>query len=191
MSSNKKLERYSKFLSYVLRHRPGDIGIVLNEQGWVSVQDLITKTNDSKEFPGMELSLELVCEVVERDGKKRFSFSDDQTMIRANQGHSVSVDLGLPNSTPPINLFHGTVKDSLSSIREKGLLASGRHAVHLSADSHTAKIVGSRRGEAIILVIDSQAMHSDGHTFQCSENGVWLTERVPSKYIMNLSNEQT
>lgn len=183
MSSNKKLNRYGRFLTYVLRHRPGDIGISLDDRGWTNVQELITKTNNSAQFPGMRLSLELVKDVVENDDKNRFEFSNDESMIRASQGHSIKVDLGLQDVTPPARLFHGTVKSNLESIMTKGLIPGDRHAVHLSSDHSTAKVVGSRRGEAIILVVDSESMDKDGYKFQCSSNGVWLTQSVPSKYI--------
>ena len=180
MFSEKNKMNVSKFLSYVLRHKPEKIGIALSESGWVSVEELIEKTNKKG---GVVLNLQLLEEVVAEDKKGRYSFTEDKKLIRANQGHSVEVDLGLKNVVPPVVLYHGTVDKVLKKIKKNGLLPMSRHAVHLSKDVETAKVVGSRRGVAVILEINSKAMFADGYKFQCSENGVWLTSQVPPRYI--------
>lgn len=169
----------SKFLSLVLRHKPDTIGIVLDRNGWVSVEELLAKSADY----GLRLSRTELEEIVETNDKKRFAFSEDKTRIRANQGHSVEVELELEAAEPPERLFHGTVERFLGSIRTEGLKKMNRHHVHLSKDKETAEKVGDRRGEAIILTISSGDMFKDGHTFYLSENRVWLTDTVPVKYI--------
>ena len=169
----------SKFLSLVLRHKPDTIGIVLDRNGWVSVEELLAKSADY----GLRLSRTELEEIVETNDKKRFAFSEDKTRIRANQGHSVEVELELEAAEPPERLFHGTVERFLGSIRTEGLKKMNRHHVHLSKDKETAEKVGDRRGEAIILTISSGDMFKDGYTFYLSENRVWLTDTVPVKYI--------
>jgi putative RNA 2'-phosphotransferase len=178
--SAKSLTSTSKFLSLVLRHRPEVIGMQLDSEGWLPIDDLIANANRK----GNELSLELLHEVVASCDKKRFSLSDDGLRIRANQGHSVpDVELNLEPVTPPNQLFHGTVGKFIGSIRERGLLKRSRNHVHLSADIETAKKVGARRGEPVILTIRTQAMQESGHTFYLSANGVWLTDAVPTRFI--------
>lgn len=169
----------SKFLSLVLRHKPDTIGIVLDRNGWVSVEELLAKSADY----GVRFSRTELEEIVETNDKKRFAFSEDKTRIRANQGHSVAVELELEAAEPPEQLFHGTVERFLGSIRTDGLKKMNRHHVHLSKDKETAEKVGDRRGEAVILTINSGDMFKDGYPFYQSENGVWLTDAVPVKYI--------
>ncbi|MEM9644776.1 MAG: RNA 2'-phosphotransferase [Planctomycetota bacterium] len=179
MSDN--LTRIGKFLSLVLRHRPEAIGLQLDSQGWVPVDQLIRHANDR----GRQLSLEVVLEVVAKNEKKRFALSEDGLMIRANQGHSIAhVDLGLASQPPPQILFHGTVATFLDSIREHGLKKRSRNHVHLSVDSVTATRVGARRGKPILLTVQSRAMHDAGHLFYLSDNGVWLTEHVPPAFLI-------
>lgn len=190
MYSEKQKEKVSKFLSYVLRHKPQSIGISLLKGGWVSVTELLEKTNEHSAKNGFILDTNLLSLVVAEDNKGRYSFSEDKKLIRANQGHSLEVDLGLKNVVPPLNLYHGTVEKVLPLIKKGGLLPMSRHAVHLSKDIETAKIVGSRRGEAVILVVDSKSMFADGYKFQCSENGVWLTSEVPPRYIKFQNGEK-
>jgi putative RNA 2'-phosphotransferase len=167
-------KQLSKFLSLVLRHQPEKIGISLDEQGWTAVPILL---------PKMNITLAQLEYVVENNDKKRFVFNADQTQIRANQGHSVEINLGYLPSTPPSILFHGTAKRNLNSILEQGILKQARHHVHLSSDKNTAHTVGSRYGLPIVLMIDAQKMHDDGLLFYCSDNNVWLTDRVEAKYI--------
>lgn len=173
------LVRTSKFLSLILRHKPQEIGITLDEAGWVGIAELIEAANAN----GSRLDMDLLLRVVHENDKQRFAISADGTSIRANQGHSIEVNLGLTPTPPPMMLYHGTVARFLSSIREKGLVAGNRHHVHLSADPHTAEIVGRRRGEPIVLVIDAGQMANDAFQFYLSQNGVWLTVHVPVGYI--------
>jgi putative RNA 2'-phosphotransferase len=123
-------------------------------------------------------------QVVSSNDKRRFSFSEDGRMIRANQGHSVEVELGYEPQTPPQSLYHGTVGRFLPSIREQGLIKGARHHVHLSADHETAGKVGERRGRAVIIEVEAGRMHADRFLFYRSENGVWLTEHVPARYLI-------
>jgi putative RNA 2'-phosphotransferase len=169
----------SKYLSLVLRHNPAAAGVTLDAQGWVRVEDLLAgAARHGHSFTRTELA-----EVVEQNEKQRFAFSPDAQRIRANQGHSVSVDLGFTPETPPEVLYHGTVERFLTSIMERGLDKRSRQYVHLSLDVATARRVGGRRGEPVILRIAAGSMHSDGFCFYCSANGVWLAERVPPQYI--------
>jgi len=178
--SPKSLTSTSKFLSLVLRHQPEVIGMQLDPEGWLPMDELIANANRK----GNELSLEILHDVVASCEKKRFSLSDDGLKIRANQGHSVpDVELNLEPVTPPNQLFHGTVAAFIESIREQGLLKRSRNHVHLSADIETAKKVGARRGKPLILTIRAAAMHESGYSFYLSANGVWLTDAVPAQFI--------
>ena len=168
------LTKTSKFLSFVLRHNPQAIGLQLDEQGWASVDELIAAATER----GTKLSREMIRDVVATNDKKRFALSEDGSRIRANQGHSVKVDLGLEPVTPPEFLFHGTATRFMTSIRTQGLKPSGRHHVHLSPDRETALKVGSRHGVPVILRVEAGRMHAEGAVFYRSENGVWLTDRV-------------
>ena len=170
----------SKFLSLLLRHQPEVIGMQLDAEGWLPIDELIENANKQ----GKQLSLELLHEVVASCEKKRFALSEDGLKIRANQGHSVrDIELNLEAVVPPNVLYHGTVAAFLDSIREHGLLKRSRNHVHLSADVETAKKVGARRGKSVILTIRSEAMHQSGHSFYLSANGVWLTDAVPVSFI--------
>lgn len=173
------LVKTSKFLSYVLRHRPDSISLTLDSQGWASVQELLAKADAA----GTHITPEQLELVVADNDKKRFVLSEDKQRIRAAQGHSVEVDLKLKVKTPPPVLYHGTVDKFLDSIRKKGLVPGTRHDVHLSADKETATIVAARRGKPVILVIPTQPLLKDGYQFRQSDNGVWLLPAVPAKYI--------
>ncbi len=176
----KDLIAVSKFMSLVLRHRPNLIGVELDNEGWVPILDLL----DGAGRIGREISLEDVKQVVALDGKQRYALSDDGLYIRANQGHSVrGVNLSPQPRLPPARLYHGTVARFLDSIRKQGLLRQTRHHVHLSADVETAKKVGSRRGQPVVLTIATGEMHHSGLAFFLSENGVWLTDSVPVAFI--------
>ena len=172
--------RLSKFLSLVLRHDPSRIGITLDEAGWTDVDALLAACAAH----GVTISRPQLHELVATSDKQRYALSEDGTRIRANQGHSVPVSLGLPPTPPPETLYHGTVEAALPGIRDKGLVKGARHDVHLSADLETATKVGGRRGKPVILTIRAGAMADAGHVFYRSENGVWLTERVPPEFIM-------
>ncbi len=175
----KETTRISKLLSLVLRHAPEKIGLTLDSAGWVGVRELLDALAQHR-FP---VSLAQLEEVVATNTKKRFSFNEDGSRIRANQGHSVEVELGYAPSVPPDMLYHGTVEKFLESIRAKGLIKGERHHVHLSADVATAKLVGQRRGRPVLLTVNAGRMHADGFAFFVSANGVWLTEHVPTAYI--------
>lgn len=172
--------RISKFLSLVLRHQPEKVGLNLDHEGWASVSELIT----AFEAHGFPLTPEELQEVVRSNDKRRFSFSHDMLFIRANQGHSVTVELGYDPKQPPPVLYHGTAERFLLSIRQQGLIKGRRHHVHLSDNTETAETVGRRYGKPIVLKIDSERMQRDGYSFFRSDNGVWLTESVPVEYIM-------
>jgi putative RNA 2'-phosphotransferase len=164
--------KLSKRMSKALRHQPERVGLSLDPAGWVPLADLLD---------ALRVSEDEVREVVDRNDKKRFTI--DGGRIRANQGHSVEVDLGLPVATPPDTLFHGTVAAHLDDIMRDGLRPMSRHDVHLSPDRETARRVGARRGRPLILTVDAKAMHADGHEFRLSANGVWLTQHVPARYL--------
>jgi putative RNA 2'-phosphotransferase len=176
---NKRLVGTSKFLSLVLRHQPEVIGLALDAEGWVEVDELLAACRNH----GKKVTRAILEEVVATNDKKRFTFSADRRRIRANQGHSIAVDLKLEPRSPPEFLYHGTVERFLDSIRRQGLTRGERHHVHLSPDRRTAERVGSRRGKPVLLIVEAERMHRDGHTFYVSDNGVWLTDAVPAKYL--------
>ncbi|MFT5169146.1 MAG: putative RNA 2'-phosphotransferase [Saprospiraceae bacterium] len=180
MNAEKEITKRSKFLSLVLRHRPNLIGITLDNQGWISVEILLEKL----EAFGNPLTSEELDFVVQSNNKKRFSFSEDKTMIRASQGHSIDIDLGYKSLQPPEILYHGTAKIYVDSILRQGIRKRKRHHVHLSSDKITAKSVGSRHGSPVILKIQSTIMHQAGIEFFLSKNNVWLTDYVDPKYIL-------
>ena len=173
------LVKASKFLSLVLRHKPEQIGLTLDREGWARVDELIERARPH----GMLLTREIIAEVVRTSDKQRFALDEARECIRANQGHSVEVDLGLEPIAPPAVLFHGTAKTSVASIRETGLHAAQRQHVHLSPDEATAIRVGQRHGRPAVLRIDAAGMHVAGHRFFRSTNGVWLTDSVPTEFI--------
>ena len=170
----------SKFISLILRHKPEIIGITLDEHGWADVRDLIEGINRSG---GHFIDRESLEEIVRTDEKQRYSFNEDHTLIRANQGHSIPVDVELEEKLPPSLLWHGTGEKYVASIDEQGLLPKGRLYVHLSSDVETAKKVGSRHGKPVIYEIDCRKMSEDGYRFFLSANKVWLTKEVPVKYL--------
>jgi putative RNA 2'-phosphotransferase len=172
----------SKFLSYILRHRPDSIDITLDENGWVDIDELLA----AAQRHGKELSRARLEQIVATNDKKRFAVSDDGRYIRASQGHTVSVDLDLAPTVPPEFLYHGTVERFLDSIRSQGLIRGSRHHVHLSPDEATAQKVGSRRGKPVILIVEATRMHAAGHQFFRSDNNVWLTENVPARFLRRL-----
>lgn len=173
MGTNKGA-RTSKFIALVLRHDPAAAGITLDPQGWAVVEDLLR---------GVNITRDELDEIVRTDNKGRYSYSDDGTKIRANQGHSVKVDLGFTPIQPPAVLYHGTASRFLDSINRDGLTPQTRQHVHLSAAFDTAVDVGRRHGRPVVLIIDAEKMYNEGVEFYRSENGVWLTNAVPAKYI--------
>jgi len=171
-------KKISKYLSYILRHKPQSIGLKLDANGWANIDELIAKTTQ------MELSRQDIEIVVENNSKQRFAIDGDK--IRANQGHSIEVDLALEPQTPPDILYHGTATRFIDSINQNGLLPQSRQHVHLSSDKDTAIEVGKRHGKVVVLEIDCTQMATDGYSFYLSHNGVWLTDAVPKEYIINL-----
>jgi putative RNA 2'-phosphotransferase len=177
--NDSRLIKISKYLSRHLRHQPAEIGIKLAPGGWVGVDQLLAACHQHK-FTITRQDLDLV---VASNDKKRFSFDSTGTLIRANQGHSVEIDLQLEPQTPPDILYHGTGHKSVDQILEMGLLKMSRHHVHLSADIGTAKKVGARHGKAVVLTVDAAKMHLENYIFYCSDNGVWLVDGVPPQYL--------
>jgi putative RNA 2'-phosphotransferase len=176
----KRTVRISKLLSYGLRHAPKDLGLELDAAGWADVSALLQALADR----GETVTVGDLEQLVRTSDKQRFSLSPDGTRIRANQGHSIEVDLGLEPQVPPARLYHGTVRHFLDSIRAEGLQRGSRRHVHLSSDEQTAeKVAARRRGPAVLLTVRADAMHADGIVFYRSDNGVWLTEYVPPRYI--------
>ncbi|MEK6478273.1 RNA 2'-phosphotransferase [Catalinimonas sp. 4WD22] len=175
----KETKKLSKFLSLILRHQPETIDLSLDEGGWADVEELIQKSR----LKQLELDFDKLSYIVENNDKQRFSFSPDHKKIRANQGHSLAVDLGLVAQEPPNLLFHGTATRNLNSIRQKGLIKGARHHVHLSTDQETAIKVGMRYGKPVVLKIHAGQMYGEGFEFYRSENGVWLTDSVPTQYV--------
>jgi putative RNA 2'-phosphotransferase len=175
----KQLKNISKFMSLVLRHRPEQIGLQLNEQGWADTRELIDKLNQH----GAGITPEILNIVVDSNEKKRFAFNEDKSMIRANQGHSLEVDLNLVPVIPPEFLYHGTAVQFVAQILREGLQKQQRHHVHMSTAKNTALDVGGRRGKPVILKIAAARMHAAGYTFYISENEVWLTDTVPADFL--------
>jgi len=171
--------RLSKFLSLVLRHQPDRIGITLDKAGWTSVVDLLAACAKH----GVAITRPELEALVAASDKQRYAFTADKSRIRANQGHTVAVDLGLQASAPPELLFHGTTKTAAASILETGIHKGSRHHVHLSGDRETATKVGARRGAPVILVVHAAVMAAAGYEFFRTDNHVWLTEHVPVEYI--------
>jgi putative RNA 2'-phosphotransferase len=169
----------SKFLSLVLRHKPEHIGLVLDENGWADVDVLIERAGAH----GVKLTRELIAEIVAGSDKQRFALDATGGRIRANQGHSVEIDLGLEPTEPPTILFHGTAVGTVPAIRSEGLKPGNRQHVHLSPDEATAIKVGQRHGRPVVLRVRSGAMWAKDMTFFRSDNGVWLTKAVPPEYI--------
>ena len=168
------LTETSKFISLILRHKPETIGITLDEHGWANVDELIC---------GVNIDMKTLEHIVAIDDKQRYSFNEDKTLIRANQGHSIPVDVELKETQPPKFLWHGTGEKYKQSILRDGLIPKSRLYVHLSTDTQTATTVGQRHGKVVLFRIDAQKMYQDGYKFYLSKNGVWLTKHVPIEYL--------
>jgi putative RNA 2'-phosphotransferase len=177
---NKEHVKLSRLLSKVLRHAPESIGITLDENGWVEVQELLKRI-------GKRITLEDLVYIVVNNNKKRFEFSTDQKEIRACQGHSIEVDLELKPVSPPDILYHGTSIKTVEYIKRDGIIKMNRNHVHLSFDYDTAHNVGQRHGKPSILLVDAKKMHEHGMEFFTSTNHVWLTDFVPKEYILNIN----
>ncbi len=177
--NEKERRKKSKFLSLVLRHQPDTIGIELDPAGWVDVEVLLSAlTRHNRSMSRVALD-----EVVRTNDKQRFTFNQDHTRIRANQGHSVQIELGYEPATPPEILFHGTPQQFVEAIVKQGLKKMNRHHVHLHIDIATSTAVGQRRGKPVLLRVRSLDVHLAGHEFLVTPNDVWLTDHVPTKYI--------
>lgn len=176
---DKNLVKKSKWLSKHLRHQPERIGLKLEPGGWVKVDELLAAAARSH----LALSRAQLEEVVAGNDKQRFAFDETGTKIRANQGHSVEVDLELEPLSPPPHLFHGTGAQNRDLLLREGLKKMRRHHVHLSADLETALKVGARHGKPLVFMVDAARMSGDGHLFYRSANGVWLTDEVPPSYL--------
>ena len=172
------LTKVSKYLALILRHKPEAAGITLDKHGWANVKDLIEGVNKT-----YKLDMEMLEEIVETDDKQRYSFNEDKTKIRANQGHSVDVDVELEECVPPEYLRHGTATKYNDSIRESGIISKSRLYVHLSESFMTAMDVGARHGNPIVFCVKAEDMYNDGYKFYRSANGVWLTKNVPVEYF--------
>lgn len=179
----KQKEKTSRFISMILRHRPEAVGISLDAHGWADVQALISGINRSG---GHTIDMEILEEIVRTDEKQRYSFNNDHTKIRANQGHSIPVDVELEEKNPPDLLWHGTGEKYVPSIDARGLIPKGRLYVHLSSDRETARKVGGRHGKPVIYEIDCRKMKEDGYRFFLSANHIWLTKEVPAQYLKKL-----
>jgi putative RNA 2'-phosphotransferase len=179
MLAKDETTKISKALSYVLRHNPASAGIKLDENGWALVDELLAKFR----VGAKAINPEVLKYVVDTNNKKRFSFNDDFTKIRASQGHSIEVDLNYAESEPPAILYHGTTEKFLPSISKTGLQKMNRHHVHLSNHVETAMTVGQRHGKPVVLTIKAGEMFKEGYLFYKSANEVWLTESVPIKFI--------
>lgn len=179
MINEKQITTISKFLSLVLRHKPETIGIELDQNGWTDVNMLLEKSNSN----GIQLDNETLKYIVETNSKKRFAFNETFDRIRASQGHSVEIELDYTSQKPPEILFHGTADKSVQSIFESGLQKQNRQQVHLSADLETAIKVGQRHGKPFVFKVLAEQMYNDKFEFFISDNGVWLTDNVPTKYL--------
>ncbi len=182
MIEEKQYTKLSKFLSLVLRHKPEEIGIELDTNGWTDVKCLIKKMN----LYGKRIDFETLEVILETNNKKRFSFNEDKSLIRANQGHSIEIDLGYKPKNPPKRLFHGTGAKYVDSIYKIGIRKKSRHHVHLSKDIETALSVGQRHGKPVVFEILTDEMVNEGFEFYESENGVWLTDEVPVRFIRKI-----
>lgn len=179
--TNSDLTKISKYISLILRHKPEVIGIQLDANGWANVEALLAGIG--RKYP---IDFEVLEEIVRTDNKERYSFNEDKTKIRANQGHSIQVDVELSVTEPPEILYHGTAERFSASIEAKGLLPQYRLYVHLSPDTATAEKVGRRHGKPVIYLVNAGQMQQDGYTYLLSANGVWLTKIVPAQYLKRL-----
>lgn len=181
INMSKQLNKISKFLSYILRHQPEAIGITLDTDGWVNIDNLIMQANQH----GEQLNRELIEQVVKTSDKKRFTISDDGVKIRAAQGHSTQqVNISHAEQMPPEFLYHGTATQFIDSIKKQGLVAGSRHYVHLSGDEKTANKVGERHGKPVVLKVKTLQMYQQGFKFYLADNGVWLTNTVPNTFLI-------
>lgn len=181
-----ELMNLSKFLCYILRHNPSSAGILLDEHGWAEVENLIGGINAA----GRKIDMRTLEQIVQSDSKHRYSFNKDKSKIRANQGHSVNVEVDMTECAPPDILYHGTAKKFLKNIKDCGICRRSRKFVHLSDNINTAFAIGSRHGEPVVLVIDTGKMVAEGYRFYLSANGVWQSADIPWQYITEVVEQQ-
>ena len=174
-----ELNDYSRFLSFILRHKPDSVGLKLDAQGWVEIEALVEQTQNTD----LPLTVEIIEKIVATSDKQRFTINQDGTKIRANQGHSISIDLNLSPKIPPDVLYHGTAVRFVKAILKEGLKKGSRQHVHLSADREMAIKVGARHGKPVVLEVDAKRMHAKKVNFYQSKNGVWLTDNVPAQFL--------
>ncbi|MFA1719042.1 RNA 2'-phosphotransferase [Clostridioides difficile] len=174
-----KKDKLSIFISLILRHKPETIGIKLDDYGYADVNELIEKINNT----GRNINIEILEQIVKEDNKQRYSFNDDRSKIRANQGHSINVNVELRELEPPKYLYHGTATRFLDNIKNEGIIKQSRLYIHLSRDIDIAVKVGKRHGTPVILKINTGKMYENGYKFYLSENNVWLCEYIPFKYV--------
>ncbi|AUO78347.1 TPA: RNA 2'-phosphotransferase [Clostridioides difficile] len=179
VKSMSKKDKLSIFISLILRHKPEIIGIKLDDYGYADVNELIEKINNT----GRNINIEILEQIVKEDNKQRYSFNEDRSKIRANQGHSINIDVELKELEPPEYLYHGTATRFLDNIKNEGIIKQSRLYVHLSRDIDTAIKVGKRHGTPVILKINTGKMYENGYKFYLSENNVWLCEYIPFKYV--------
>lgn len=177
--SKNESKKISKFLSLILRHSPEEIGLELDANGWAEISDIIEKSAQTIKLNGVAIK-----EVIASSDKQRFKISNDGLRVRANQGHSIKIDLELQPVSPPKSLYHGTAYQFVDSISRDGLLRGARQYVHLSSNVEVARFVGQRHGKPIVLQVDSGSMSKQGFSFLLSDNNVWLTEHVPSEFLI-------
>lgn len=182
MKQSKNDINLGRCISFILRHRPEDFNIKLDSHGWADVNELISNMN----IKGHKIDRQTLDRIVRENNKQRYTYNQDGTKIRANQGHSIKVDVELSETVPPQKLYHGTAKATLDAIREKGIMKMTRNHVHLSSDIETAFTVGKRHGNPVVLVIDTAKMYADGIKFYISENKVWLCDYVAFDYVMDI-----
>lgn len=175
---NDEMTETSKLIAYMLRHRPNEFGLSMDQHGWVDANEVVKAVAARHKFDAKMLEA-----IVASDEKKRYSFNEDKSKIRANQGHSIQVDVEMPERIPPEVLYHGTGEKYVEQILKSGLLPKSRLHVHLSKDHDTAVSVGSRHGKPAVFEVRAKAMHDAGHKFWLSENEVWLTKAVPVEFM--------
>lgn len=178
--TEKETQSFSKLLSLILRHKPETVGITLDANGWIAVEQLL----EALEKAGKSIDMAALNYIVATNNKKRFAFNETGTHIRASQGHSVSIELGYEPQEPPEILYHGTAEKNTASILSRGLIKGKRNHVHLSSNTATAIQVGQRHGKPVIFTIRAKEMHIVGFQFYISENNVWLTDYVPAEYLI-------
>ncbi|EIS9524030.1 RNA 2'-phosphotransferase [Clostridioides difficile] len=174
-----KKDKLSIFISLILRHKPETIGIKLDDYGYADVNELIEKINNT----GRNINIEILVQIVKEDNKQRYSFNEDRSKIRANQGHSINVNVELRELEPPRFLYHGTATRFLDNIKKEGIISKSRLYIHLSNDIDTAVQVGKRHGIPIVLKINAGKMYENDYKFYLSENNIWLCEYIPFKYV--------